>query len=684
MSRQLKITFAVLAAVALVLRLVFFWISVSLVQPTADESIAQLMAEQIMRGDLPALFLGQPYLFPIESYIAAPLSPLLPNNAFGARVVPALLQLAAVVVALAILVRMFRDGSPRLAALLLLFPSSYLLMMQAGYALPGYSGLLLLSALAILVAVLPRRGVGRPGLMAALAGLFAGLSFASHMLAIPFMVAVGIYVCLGTNWRTAWRSTVHFVPALFIGLLPYLVTKWRIPGAHAAVTQQHELATAWARLWSPAIKWTLNAGMGIRTTLFPDGDAINYDFLSPSLFGAVWAGIIGIVVLLRAISFVRRMIRDRWPSLEVIDIFAGIAVITLASFIFGKRADSKSYRYLLPLVWSIPFLIAYIHRVTPKLLRVIPVTFIIVLTGWNVTASAMLMRHWQAPGFAVEEAAAADLLPVLEKLREADIHHCVASYGTSYRITYQSGGDIVAGQPMNERFPGWPVPYKVEVDAASPVAYVLTETVRFLRPGIFDRHLRTMGVSSERDECGAYVIYTDFQPDPATAGERTIPASELSLDASHNPADLANLVDGDEYNRWSALAYQEEGMWLRVTLEKPTTLSRLRVGYGYFFHDHAPKMALIVTTPSGETETITGITGQIDKFAFENGRPVYGGAARQTIVLPGVPVQALALHITDPHTRRAWTICELELFEKQPRQDPPSNGHGEAGANERE
>jgi hypothetical protein len=57
-AKQLRIRFAVLIAAALVLRLVFFWISVSLVQPTADESIAQLMAEQIMRGDLPALFLG--------------------------------------------------------------------------------------------------------------------------------------------------------------------------------------------------------------------------------------------------------------------------------------------------------------------------------------------------------------------------------------------------------------------------------------------------------------------------------------------------------------------------------------------------------------------------------------------------------------------------------------------------
>ncbi len=653
---------ASLVAAALVLRLVFFWISVSLVQPTADESIAQLMAEQVMRGNLPVLFLGQPYLFPIESYIAAPLAPLLPNNAFGARVVPALLQLAAVLVALSILARMFRDRPPWPAALLILFPSAYLLMMQSAYALPGYSGLLLLSALAILVAVLPRRGVGHPGLMATLAGLFAGLSFASHMLAIPFMVAVGVYVCLGTSWRTAWRNALHFIPALLAGLLPYLVVKWRIPGAHVAVTRQHDLVEALSRLWSPAIKWTLNTGMGIRTTLFPDGTAINYDVLSPSLFGTIWTAIIITVVVLRAVSFVRRTIRNRWPSLEAIDLFVGIALVTIASFAFSQRADSKSYRYLLPLVWSFPFLIAYVYRVTPRVLRAIPIAFIVLLAGWNVAASGLLMRHWQAPGFAAKEAAAADLLPVLEKLQSAGIHHCVASYGTAYRINYQSGGTIMAAQPMNERFPGWPIPYKAEVDAAAPVAYVLTDTVRFLKPKVFERHLRTMGIASDREEVGDYVIYTNFREQAARTKEHAIAANALSLEASHNPGDLDKLIDGDAYNRWSTQAYQEEGMWLRVTLEEPSALSRLRLGYGDYFHDHAPEMAVVITTASGATGTNAGVSGRLDKFAFENGRPVYGGPARQTIALPEVEAGVVALHITQPHPRRAWTLCELELL----------------------
>ncbi len=131
-TKRFKFTLiASLVAAALVLRLVFFWISVSLVQPTADESIAQLQAERVMRADFPVLMMGQPYLFPVESYIAAPFAPFLPNNAFGARLVPALLQAIATLVAFLILERMFRDRPPWPAALLLLFPSAYMLMMQA-------------------------------------------------------------------------------------------------------------------------------------------------------------------------------------------------------------------------------------------------------------------------------------------------------------------------------------------------------------------------------------------------------------------------------------------------------------------------------------------------------------------------------------------------------------------------
>jgi hypothetical protein len=38
---------------------------------------------------------------------------------------------------------------------------------------------------------------------------------------------------------------------------------------------------------------------------------------------------------------------------------------------------------------------------------------------------------------------------------------------------------IICAQPVNERFPGWPIPYKDDVDQAERVALVLIELARF-------------------------------------------------------------------------------------------------------------------------------------------------------------------------------------------------------------
>jgi len=52
---------------------------------TSDESNAALMAKEIAAGQRPLLIFGQPYQFPLDSYLQAPLVRLMPRNAWGAR-----------------------------------------------------------------------------------------------------------------------------------------------------------------------------------------------------------------------------------------------------------------------------------------------------------------------------------------------------------------------------------------------------------------------------------------------------------------------------------------------------------------------------------------------------------------------------------------------------------------------
>ena len=83
----LALFFAIL--IGLVLRIALSWNSVINLPPSADESISQLLADSISRGEkYPLLFFGQPYQFPLEAYLMSVFSEMLPNDAFGARIQP--------------------------------------------------------------------------------------------------------------------------------------------------------------------------------------------------------------------------------------------------------------------------------------------------------------------------------------------------------------------------------------------------------------------------------------------------------------------------------------------------------------------------------------------------------------------------------------------------------------------
>ncbi len=667
--RRLACWAAILTILAVALRVGFFCISVTHLQPSADESIARLQADGILKGHFPLLFMAQPYLFPVESYLAAPIVPFLPSDAFGARIVPFTLQLIAAAVALLLLARSFdpRDAWP--AALLTLFPSSYFLIMQSAYALPGYSALPLLGGLAVCCALYQPDSLS-PRLLAALAGFLGGLAFTSHMLALPFVVAVGTFLCLRSDWRTAGRNLAAFLPGLLIGLAPYGLARLTLPGAYAQISQHHAWNTALERLWSPAITWTLSGAMGTRTTVFPDEEAVNHAFLPASVTGGIWATVMILVILLRLIAFVHRTWRTRRVNLEPCDLYIGIALMTLALFVLGQRADSRSYRYFIPWVWTFPFLVATLYRDLPRRLRPFVAAFAILLAAWNVLSGALVIREWLQPGFAVRHASVADLDPVLARLRARNIRHAVASYGTAYRLTYQSGGRVTAAQPMNERFPGWPIPYKAAVDVAPDVAYVLTDTVRFLKPGVFDRHLQTMGIDAQKEPCGDYAIYSHFRRDRPAAHENRVEPATITLDASHNPEALDKLTDGNLENRWTTDALQSEGMWLRLALPEPARLSCIRLHFGRYFHDHAPEMRITIEAPDAEPTVVDGIKGQLDKFAFRNGHPVYG-VSRQTIELPDVTAGAITLTISTPNPRFAWTLTEVVVLARADEDSEP-------------
>lgn len=652
-----------LVTAAVTLRVALFCTSITSLQSSSDESVAALQAQDVSRGDFPLLFTAQPYLFPIESYIMAPFAGVLPPDAFGARLIPFLLGLLTTLISLRLLQRSSGGKTCWTGALLILFPSSYYLTLQSAYALPGYTALPLLAGLGLLAAC-NADGEGRKAWVAAfLAGVIGGLMFSSHMLALPVALMLAACVCLGSGWRQAIASSSCFAAGAALGLAPYLVAKILIPGAHAAATATRPFAQALERLWSPALAHTLTTALGLRTCVFPDDDSVALTGLPDPFWGGTWALILLSCIGLVAVHAGRRLARQKWPSLLVSEAFTGIAALTIIAFLFSIRADSRSYRYFLPLVWSFPFLLNYLHERVPKPVKRIVLALAILLALWNMVTSVYLMHRWRDPGFPAKTAAVADLEPALAFLKQQDIRHVVASYGAAYRINFMSGGTIIASQPFNERFPGWPVPYKDTVDRASDTAYVLTDTIRFLKPGVFERHLKTMGVQSDKQEVGDFLVYYSFRedvPQPATP----LPSAMLTMKTSHNHVSASKMNDGLVSTKWTTQCLQTEGMWLRIDLREPRTLQKLRLYYGPYHRDQAIEKEILALVDGDWRIVRPAAAHPFDKFVFENRHPVYGDST-QTITFAPVKTTALMLRITKPNRQYSWTLTELKLFSKE-------------------
>jgi hypothetical protein len=665
-------------------RVAWFGVSVRNIPVSTDESITVLQAKAITEdrraltfrakqhppglfGRFPLLFTGQPYLFPIESYLAAPFAPWLPRTPFGARVVPAVLGLLSVVCSLAIL----RAWGPLCdiwpAALLLIFPSTYLVMLQCAYALPGYVSFLLLIAVVVRLAQwhARARGVRAIGLALA-AGLLAGLACSGNFMAIAVAVAAGTMVCLAANGQSALASTPAFLAGVLAGMGPYLLGKRLYADAYGAVTMLVPWRESLKRLWSPILDFTLPSAMGVRCCLFPDGErAVALVPGAEKPFAVLWVAIVLAATALAAWQFARRLRRDRWPSLTAGDALAGATWLCLALFLLNRRSHSVTFRYLLVAVWTFPFLVAALYAHAGRWLRWALAGLCAALAALNLATGAVLMGRWSEEGFAAREPRLYALEPAIRELEARGINRCYAAYFDAYRLTFMTDERILCSQPYNERFLGWPIPYKDLVDASTNAAYVLGPTFRF-RPEDFEQALAAMEVTARREPVGSAFLYTGFESPRPRSGP-ALPGRGMVVLAGQDPRDGWALHDGRYETRWRSVEPQRSGMSLDVTLAAPASADELRLYYNGYPHDRARSLNVFARGASGWEPVATNVGWRIERFEFVNGHPVFGDQFH-SIRFPPVTTDTLRIEIAEPEPDRCWTLGEIELrqTEKQP------------------
>jgi hypothetical protein len=647
--------------VAAGLRLTFLAVSITHMPASADEAQGVLTSQNIARGELPLLITGSPYQFPIESYLLNPLVRFMPRNAFGARYIAVLTGLMALTGFLAI---GYRLSSPRQnwpGILWLLFPSAYWLLWQVGYIPTNYNPALMLSSFGLLLTLLSREKKDHQPWILILSGILLGLAFCSIMLMLPILLMAGAFIFFQGDWKRGVKGIISFSAGLIFGLMPYLLAGWLIPGANQAVSGSYPWPEALKRAW-PLVQKNLPVAMGITPCLFPDFKATLA--LIPGIalpFTITYLIFLIIITFVRAFHLVQQFPKKKGLTLKAIDIFTGISWLSLFFFALSRRSHQYTYRYLLPLVWAFPFLMAYLYALSSRWIRVFLGAGTILLILFNLATGMALMRVWSQPGFASAQADTPDLRPALACLDRLGINRCYASMWMASRIAYETDERILASQPYNTRFYGWPIPYKEEVDASPKVAYVLTHSDRFTSDR-FEADLKAMKVSSHRDPCGDFLVYYDFQSEQKEVGTKII-KDQFKVMSSHNSQATGLLHDGRKNVRWGSHHPQAKGMWIEIILPSSRVLGGLELYYNQYAHDLAPALKVLVRKNSKWVPLLPSVPGKLDSFAFLNGHPVYGDK-RQTIALPFPKTDGLRLEIVDPNPRQDWSLVEIELVQK--------------------
>ena len=679
-KRQVAAVLAILGA-GILLRASFFAISVTRIPPAMDECITALQSKQMIEargtpaarakrhpqpvlGRFPLLFMTQPYLFPMDAYLNVPFIAWTPRTAFGIRLMPMCVGLLGTALTLMILLRITaaRDAWP--GVLLIAAPSTYLLMLVAGYTPPSYVSFLMWSALITWLALKAKGDGWRVIVWAGVAGIASGLAVSTQMIVAPLVVSCFLLFFLRRKIRLGITAAAAFGAGGLLGLGPILLGMLLYPGAHRAVSGLHHWRHALERIWAPALSYTLPTALGLPCTIFADNE--NRVGLFPGIGMAalaLWGLMLVCASVLALAALLRRVRRQDAPLLTIWDMLILHSWLTPLMFAFSARAYSHSFRYLLGVVWAFPFLVAFCYRGGGRVRRILVGGAAVVLAVLNVATATAVMRNWASAGFARDIPRIYDLEPAIRYLRERGIDRCYANYFDTYRINYMTDEEILGSQHYNVRFYGWPLPYKQEVDAATNVAYVLGPAWRF-PPEQFEQDLEAMGVTCRKEQCGAASVYTDFRFEPQRT-EYLLPPESFAVETSCMFEDARYLQDGVYGSRWNSRQTQTTNMWMEIRLGQAVPICRVNLYYNYYAHDMADALTLRARTADGWDTPVENAPRDIEAFVIRNGHPVYGDQT-QTFRFEPVVTDCIRIELAVPSAGRNWTMGEIELYSAEP------------------
>ena len=660
-----KYIVAVAVLAAILIRGYLFYASSQFLPVTTDEAAAMLLAKDIAKGNYPLLFSGQPYQFPIEAYILSLFSSILPMTAFGARVVFAVIASMSVV-GFYLIYRSIAKREDYLPGLVLVLVSSaYVLTLQSAYFIPQYTLTLTFSWLILLLSakVLSTEGDSSI-LLIFVAGVLAGLSLSNHLLILPIVVMAGLAICIGRNFKNAFRNTILFLPGLLLGLIPYLLAASKTSDFAGSITGRHSLSVAISRLFSTLVNNNLQTVLGYNISFFPDFGSWKGLFpvlITPGMY-FFWI-VICSVTFVRAYKFFLRVLKDKWPSLGINDVFLGASWMCIFAFLLSTRGKQTEYRYFLPVAWCFPYLLSYLYAIAHRYVRVFISIIVCVLFVVNISQTIRLVEGWKDSEFIAKVSDMPDITPVVDYLDTQGISSCYASFWFSYRFPFETNERLTCSQPFNERFQNWPLPYKSFVDNSDKAAYVLTNSHQARLTGVeFLKRLIHQRIEVKTKVLEPFIVFHDFKY-KGVKDSLPLAVDEFSVITSHNDTQAKNLVDGDTKTSWQSALPQEKGMSVRFELKSARLLNRVRINFG---EESLKRMPVIKVSGSLDGDKWFPLRHTMkpryNSFLMDGPHPVFSNKSVQEISLPASKLIYLKLQIDKPKTKYEWVIPEITIF----------------------
>lgn len=502
---------------------------------------------------------GQPYGSPLDSWVAAPFVAALGPTRLALRLPYFLLSLTLIPLAF-FLARCLHPGAGLPAAGLLSCPPAYFLLLSA-LPPPLYPTTLFLLGLHLLLSV--RAGAALEDRRAALGSLVAwgcigGLALWTHLMAAAVVAAGGSYLLLKARARP-WPLLVALV-SLLAASAPFWLHAAKEPLSTEvlAVSRRGEPFTDHALRVLSHIHRPIAGLLGAHAPLAEEG--------APWVFSPPAAQ--ASLLLLYALGLVGAVrLRSRGAAV----LLYAVLGLTLVVFPLPVRSNPNAIRFLTPAY--LPLVALAAAGASARLRGRWVWGLVLAACGLHLVAARGLLVEWRRA--ADSSILVPDCVASRQALEAWGVRRAYASYNTAYCLTYESGERIVASQPWNERFYGYPLPYLDEVRFATTVAWVLMPGMDFglPSPALFEQQLRSAGGRWSRTRIGPAVIYHRFAP-PFGPKVSLLPGGTLAGDGDMatsllNPAHGPTTFRLPEPRRLGAvtLLAGTEGRWLPRSVE---------------------------------------------------------------------------------------------------------------------